>query len=89
MASLLVDLGAEVDRVVTFGVPRLATPRFQKFYKSQSLWTRTTNYRTPRDVVTRLPVFYRGVGRYRDLVSDADGPWEQHDMAAYIAALDD
>ena len=55
MASLLVDLGAEVDRVVTIGVPRLATPRFQKFYKSQSLWTRTTNYRTPRDVVTRLP----------------------------------
>ena len=88
-ASLLRHRGKRVDTVYTFGVPCLATPRFQTFYTHQGLWNKTTNYYTPRDpVVTRLPNLYKRVGSYAMLPCDADDVWLQHDMASYVAALD-
>lgn len=83
-ASYLTSQNKSIESVYTFGIPRLATKSFQKYYKSQDLWNRTTNYITPRDpIVTRIPYVYKKVGVDVLLDYDSDDQWSHHDIGTY------
>lgn len=88
-ASLLRERGKHVEAVYTFGVPQLASKRFQELYRRQGLWERTNNFYTPKDpIVTRIPYFYRRVGVYVELMYDGEQDWDHHEMQTYEQELE-
>lgn len=88
LASLLNFQGKHVSHVYTFGVPKLATGKFQRIYKDQGLWNKTYNFVTPDDpVVNRIPYFYKGVGRYKTLQYESKNVWDHHDLSTYHECL--
>ena len=88
LASLLTYKGKRVSCVYTFGVPKLATSKFQQMYKDQGLWKRTHNFVTPQDpVVNRIPYFYKSVGEYKELHFESENAWDHHDLSTYHNCL--
>ena len=90
-ASDLHRRGKRVVAVHAFGMPRLATPEFQRAYRSQGLWDRTNNYVTPTDPVVGLIPYrvYGDLGIRRRLEFEAASPWEAHDLHTYHRLVTD
>jgi predicted lipase len=76
-----------VEKVFTFGVPRLASKQFQTFYRQQKLWHKTQNYIITKDPVTKLPV-YRLVGNIVEFRNfEGNGFLENHDLNSYLEVI--
>ena len=84
-ASLLAQRGKKIKAVYTFGMPRLASPRFQEYYADQGLVEVSRHFATPLDpVVHKIPYVYKPVGEYEVVPCDKKNAWDQHDMLAYF-----
>lgn len=76
-----------IKKIFTFGVPRLASKKFQQYYKSQKLWHKTTNYIIAKDPVTRLPI-YKFVGNIVLFKGyECDNLLEHHDLKSYLDVI--
>jgi len=83
-ASALQNEGKQINSVITFGTPRLASKRFQLFYKKQDLWDKTINYFTPKDpIVTKIPKLYKNVGHSKLIQYESENDWSHHDIKVY------
>jgi len=87
-ASHLTDINKSIQGIYTFGVPKLASPKFQEYYKEQGLWNKTYNFITPRDpIVKRIPYVYKDIGIFKTLDFEHDDVWEHHDLKTYCDLL--
>ena len=78
----------EICAVYTFGMPRLASRGFRRFYETQGIPTEP--FATQRDpIVHKLPTPYRerAGDRFTLLECDEAQAWAHHDMRAYHAAV--
>ena len=84
MASLLAQREKDIQAVYTFGMPRLASPKFREFYIEQGLVEVSRHFATPLDpVVHNIPYVYKAMGEYEVIPCDKKDSWDQHDMRAY------
>ena len=83
-ASELKRRGKKVNRVYTFGMPRLGSKEFATLYDTQGLASLSTHFSTPLDpVVHTLPRMFETVGPYTYLPCIEEDAWRQHDMQSY------
>jgi hypothetical protein len=86
MASMLHDTSNNVEAVYTFGMPRMSSYEFRKYYKNNGLNDISRHFTTPKDpVVYRIPYIYDTVGDYEIIPCHNPDEWVQHDMKSYYA----
>ena len=89
-ACLMHEMPKRVRGVYTFGMPRMASPEFRRYYERTGLAGVSRHFTTPRDpVVFRIPNWYAPAGEYETVACDSDDLWTHHDMRSYRAALAD
>ena len=75
----------KVENVFTFGMPRLAGPKFKTYYEKQGLNAKTYNFFTTSDPVVflRLPPVYASVGTFIHLPYKSSNVLKNHDVRTY------
>ena len=75
----------KVENVFTFGMPKLAGPKFKAYYENQGLNSKTYNFFTTRDPVVflRVPPVYASVGMFIHLPCENANLLENHDVKTY------
>lgn len=75
----------KVVSVYTFGMPKLAGPKFKAYYKRQGLNSKTFNFFTTSDPVVflRLPPVYASVGKFIHLPYNDSNLLKHHDVRTY------